>query len=65
MDEPAPDPWTTWTLCSLQLQGIAPPPAQTARVARTLARLAPLAQRLLDEQAGPDAAPPTPVASAA
>lgn len=65
MDEPATDPWTTWTLCSLQLQGLALAPTQTARVARTLARLAPLAQRLVDEQAGPDAAPPAPAASAA
>lgn len=65
MDELAPDPWTTWTLCSLRLQGIEIPAAQIARVARTLARLAPLAQRLVHEAAAPDAAPPALVASAA
>ncbi|HVR49054.1 MAG TPA: hypothetical protein VMS38_04905 [Pseudorhodoferax sp.] len=60
MDEFAPDPWMTWTLCSLRLQGIEIPAPQIARVARTLARLAPLAQRLVHEEA----APPASVASA-
>lgn len=65
MDELDPTPWTTWTRCSLQLQDLALPPAQTARVARTLARLAPLAQRLVGEEAKPDAVPPVPETRAA
>lgn len=46
MTDPTLEPWKTWVTLSLQLHGIDAVPGQQLRVARTLARLAPMAAGL-------------------
>ena len=53
MTDPTLEPWKTWVALSLQLHDIDAAPGLQVRVARTLARLAPLASRLATGTAPP------------
>jgi len=46
LTDPTLEPWKTWVTLSLQLHGIDAAPGLQVRVARTLARLAPMASAL-------------------